>query len=247
MAGKKDVWNIHKIDVHVHIGVDQNKNDKFKPTELENQMKKYNIKKTLIFPFNIDLDDCFRKANNMVYRLSSRYEPLEGLAKIDPDHKDWRKEMERAFGLELKGFKLNPASQNFECDQIGHVYEKASKLNLPLLINASDEDGKYERQLKEILPSYPDVTIVLTHLEGTKTEMLDLISEKKNLYIESSAIKKQHLEALYFKLDEEKIMFGSDSPYNSMEKALKKMEIDWRAEEDKEKIFFENARRVFDL
>ncbi len=247
MAEEIDVWKTRKIDVHVHIGVDKNKNDKFRPTELENQMEKYNIKKTLIFPFNIDLDDCFRKANNMVYRLSSRYEPLEGLARIDPDHEDWRKEMERAFGLELKGFKLNPVSQNFECDQIEHVYEQASKLNLPLLINTSDEDGKYESQLKEILPSYPDITIILTQLKDTKTEMVDLISEKKNLFIESSDFKKQHLEALYFKLDEEKIMFGSDSPYNSIKKALKKMDIDWRSEEDKEKIFFENARRVFDL
>ncbi len=245
---KIDIWDIPKIDVHVHIGIDVDDEDKFTVRELSREMEKYNIKKAIIFPFNTDPDDGFRKDNNMIKRLSERYDPLVGFSRIDPNHKDWEEEMDRAVELGMKGFKFHPYAQGFECDEIDFAYEKATELGLPILIHSAHKEGKYIDQLKEVLPSYPDIPFILAHAGITEqSDAMKMANELGNVYMDLSINKKHRVEVLNLMVEEDKMMFGSDSPYGGIEKTLERMDIDWKSEEQVKKIFYENAVEVFDL
>lgn len=242
-----NVWDIPKIDVHVHMGLEP-EGDKFTPSQLSKNMKKYNIRKAVIFPFNTKPKDGFKKANDMIYRLQKKYDPLIGFSRIDPTHPDWEREMERAIKLDMKGFKFHPFAQKFECDEIGPCYEKAVELNLPVLIHSAHKKGKYIDQLKEIIPSYPELVLILAHAGLTEqSDAIRMCNELKNVYMEMSINKKHRVEVLNLMVDDDKMMFGSDSPYGGMKKTIERMDIDWRADQRMKKVFYENAKRVLGI
>ncbi len=243
-----NIWDVPKIDVHVHIGMDAEDEDRYHPSKLYEDMKQYNIKKAVIFPFNTDPDDGFRKDNDMIHRLSDRHGPLVGFSRIDPNHPDWEEEMERAVDLGMKGFKLHPHAQDFECDEIDFVYEKAVELDLPILIHSAHKEGKYVQQLKEVLPSYTEIPIILAHAGITEqSDAIKMANEQENIYLELSINKKHRVEVLSPMVDEDKMMFGSDSPYGGIEKTMERMDIDWKSEEAVRKIFYENAEEVLEI
>lgn len=243
-----DIWRIPKIDVHVHIGSDAEDEDSYYPSKLAKEMKEFNIKKAVIFPFNTDPNDGFRKDNNMIHRLSKRQKPLIGFSRIDPTHSDWEQEMERAINLEMKGFKLHPYAQEFECDEIDFVYEKAVELDMPIIIHSAHKEGKYVQQLKEVLPSYTEIPIILAHAGITEqSDAIRMANEQDNIYMDLSINKKHRVKVLSPMVDENKMMFGSDSPYGGIKKTLERMDIDWKSEEVVRKIFYENAEEVLGL
>lgn len=243
-----DIWKIPKIDTHVHIGTDAEDEDRFTPTQLYHDMKEYNIKKAIIFPFNTDPEDGFSRANKMIYRLKERYDPLEGLSRIDPNHPEWEKEMEKGKSLGMKGFKFHPKAQEFACDEIGEAYEKAMELDMPILIHSAHKEGVYVEQLEKILPSYSDMTIILAHAGITEqSPAIQMANEMDNVYLELSINKKHRVEALSLTAEEDKMMFGSDSPYGGIETTLERMDVDWRNEKRMQKVFFKNAERVFNI
>ena len=239
-----NVWDIPKIDVHVHLGVEP-KGDKFNPSKLAKDMKEFNVRKAVIFPFNTQPKDGFKKANDMIYRLHTKYAPLIGFSRIDPKHGQWEDEMERALKLGMKGFKFHPFAQGFECDQIGTCYEKAVELDLPILIHSAHKQGKYIDQLKGIIPSYPDLILILGHAGITEQrDAIRMCNEMENVYMELSINPKHRVEVLTLMVDENKMMFGSDSPYGGIEKTLECMDIGWKNDERMKKVFYENAKRV---
>ncbi len=244
---KTDIWNVPKIDVHVHIGEEPG-GDKFSPIQLYHDMKEFNVKKAVIFPFNTEPKDGFKEDNEMIHRLASKYESLIGFSRIDPTHEDWREEMERALELGMKGYKFHPHAQDFECDEIGSAYEKAIEFNMPMIIHSAHKEGKYVQQLKETLPSYPELVIILAHAGITEqSDAFKLVNEMENVYLEASINKKHRIEVLSMMVDDEKWMFGSDSPYGGIETTLERMDIDWKSEETVKKVFYENAERVLDI
>lgn len=243
-----DIKRIPKIDTHVHIGIDADDEDRYTPRELYKDMKRYNIKKVLIFPFNTDPDDGFKSANDMIHRLTKRYSPLFGLSRIDPLHDGWECEMERAVELGMKGFKFHPFAQDFKCDEIDFAYEKAIELEMPILIHSAHKEGKYVDQFKKVLPSFPELTIILAHAGITEqSDAMKMANEMQNVYLELSINKKHRVEVLSLMVEEDKMMFGSDSPYGGIKKTLERMDVDWRTEKRMNKIFYENAEIVFDL
>ncbi|MCG2826796.1 MAG: hypothetical protein L6265_09420, partial [Thermoplasmatales archaeon] len=88
-----DVWSTIKIDVHCHVGEDIDGKKQDARTILVN-MQKYNIRKTVIFPFNTVQKDGFRKDNMMILDLTRKHESLIGFARIDPRHPGVLEEME---------------------------------------------------------------------------------------------------------------------------------------------------------
>jgi len=245
---KTDIWKIPKIDVHVHVGIDADDEDRYSPIQLAKEMKEYNIKKAVIFPFNTEPDDGFKKDNHMIHRLSKKWEPFIGFSRIDPNHSDWEEEMERAIDLKMKGFKLHPYAQEFECDEIDFIYEKAVELDMPIIIHSAHKEGKYVDQLKHVLPSYTEIPIILAHAGITEqSDAIRMANEQDNIYMDLSINKKHRVKVLSPMVDENKMMFGSDSPYGGVKKTLERMDIDWKSKEVVRKIFYKNAEEVLGL
>jgi len=243
-----DIWNVPKIDVHVHIGKDKDDEDKNHPSKLYKDMKEYNIRKAVIFPFNTGPKDGFKDANNTIHRLVKKYDPLIGFSRIDPNHPAWEKEMERAIDLDMKGLKLHPYAQYFECDEIDFIYEKATELNLPILIHSAHKEGKYIDQLKDILPSFTNIPIILAHAGITEqSDAIKMANEQDNIYMDLSINKKHRVEVLSLMVEDDKMMFGSDTPYGGVKKTLHRMDVEWRSEETIKKVFYKNAKKVLNI
>ncbi len=119
-----------------------------------------------------------------------------------------------------------------------------------------------------LLEKYSRLSIVLGHLGETipflinrinfvylrTPEAVPRINRKpneyflQNFYVDTSAIfNEPSLMCVYETLDKNKILFGSDYPFESMEKGIEFVKRSRIPDDDKEKIYWKNAARLFDL
>ena len=239
-----DVWSTIKIDVHCHVGEDIDGKKQDARTILVN-MQKYNIRKTVIFPFNTVQKDGFRKDNMMILDLTRKHESLIGFARIDPRHPGVLEEMEWAKKMGLKGFKLHSKAQKFNYNEIPNVFEKGTEIGLPFILHSAHKEGLYQKQLAEIIPSYPDLVMILGHAGiGDQRTVVRLAQEYKNVYLDTSINFKHNIELIVLSAGADKVLFGSDAPYGPVKKTLMEMEIDWPRDRSVVKVMYDNAARI---
>lgn len=175
------------------------------------------------------------------------------LGSIHPDSKNWIEEIDQIEKSGLPGIKLHPMYQNFTVDEnkMLPIYEYIANKNLFILFHAGydiafpgDKRATPEKfiNIKRMLP---ELIIITAHLGGWQTwkENIEYITGN-DIYIETSFIDEIE-ENLFYELirkhDNEKILFGSDTPWTDIKKQIASIEYFKLPYELKYKIFYENA------
>jgi predicted TIM-barrel fold metal-dependent hydrolase len=155
---------------------------------------------------------------------------LVGFASVDPSEKDAPDRLERAVNdLGMRGLKLAPVYQGFRPDDeaVFPVYERASRLHLPVIIHQGTSFFGRDAPMEEILPrkldrvarEFPELKIVIAHLGYPwGGEVVALLRKHENVYADCSALAwrpsylfRTLIDALeYSALD--RVLFGSDFP-----------------------------------
>lgn len=154
-----------------------------------------------------------------------------GFMSVDPMHPGAVAEMDRAYGLGLRGLKLGPIYQNFHPldGRAFEVYRKAAELRLPIVIHQGTTFPrraplKYADPLllEEVAWAFPDLKIVIAHMgHPWMAEAIVLIRKHPNLYADISALHYrpwQFYNGLVLALEygvEDKLLFGSDWPFTT--------------------------------
>jgi predicted TIM-barrel fold metal-dependent hydrolase len=236
-----------KIDFHCHIGIDVDGKKQSARTILRH-MRKYNITNTVIFPFDTQPSDGFKKENMMVLKTIKKHPQLIGFARLDPKHPDVFNEMKKAKQSGLKGIKLHPRSQQFNLNEISSVFEHGEKIGLPFLIHSAHKEGVYQKQLAEVVPSYPNLIIILAHAGlGDPQTVVRLAQEFDNVYLEISINHRHDIQLIISTAGADKVIFGSDAPYQDIGIMIERMQIDWPDEEGLRKVMFKNAEKILGL
>ncbi|MEG2429874.1 MAG: amidohydrolase family protein, partial [Oscillospiraceae bacterium] len=167
-------------------------------------------------------------------------------------------ELERIKSLGIKGIKLHPDYQDFMVDEkkLYPIYEKCEELGLVVVFHAGYDC--YSPNLihtppklsKKIIKDFPKLKIVLAHFGGL--EQWDEVSKYlvgENVYFDTSMCatfaKSNQIENLIKNHDDNKILLGSDCPWENPKDSINFILNMNLSDETKIKILSGNAKKIF--
>jgi predicted TIM-barrel fold metal-dependent hydrolase len=233
----------------VHLGPSGPWNPNFDPTvtveELISLMKNYNLEKAVVFPNPLP-GSKYPKANNYILSCMKRYPTkLIGFGRIDPRYgKEVFVEIKRLAENKIKGIKLHPVVECFRPDHpfFSQVYECIVNSGIKFVLTHSSDEGFAKASYWSVVAKkFPELNIILAHLNKT---CIPLLEEFSNVYTETSASSTSLIEKACA-IDSSKIMFGSDYPYSSYTHEINKIMKSTLSSGEMEKVLYKNFERIF--
>lgn len=186
-------------------------------------------------------------------KLKIKGEQFEPFISIHPQSENYKEILKQAMDNGIIGVKVHPHYQSFYVDDENffYLYEEYCRYNFIVLFHAGvdfafpDCDNASVPRLKRVIKKFPEMKIILAHF-GAYREWKEVYNELAgtDVYLETSFILEEAGEDMFLKIlnkhSKDKILFGTDSPWNDQKNAvelIKKTGID---EELKEKIFYKN-------
>ncbi len=184
---------------------------------------------------------------------------LSGFASVDP-----LKGEEAAADLEfavrelgLKGLKLHPPTQHFYPDdpKVEPTWAKAEELGIPVLLHVGQTFAggyvKYAQPVNvdAVAADHPDLVIMLAHFGFPRTEeVISLAWTRPNIWIELSGWLPRYIPPTIWRFSRtmfaDRTIFGTDYPGIKPQQWIADFEQVDLKPEVKEKILYENARRL---
>lgn len=179
---------------------------------------------------------------------------------VHPDYSYWEDELIRIKKLGLKGLKYHPDYQRFFIDdeKMYKIYEKIFELDLIILFHAGLDiglDPPYhctpERLLK-VIEKFPGGKIVAAHMGGYDYwDEVEMLLAGKDIFLDTSYsfndLGREKMSRLIKIHGTDKILFATDSPWTDQGEEIKNISSLPLTEEDKKKIFWENAADLLKL
>jgi predicted TIM-barrel fold metal-dependent hydrolase len=165
-----------------------------------------------------------------------------------------------AHQLGIRGVKLHPMYQNFNIDDkfMYGYYELIAGMGLQVMFHTGfdmafpgNTQGDVER-VRKVADWFKDLTIICTHVGGWKQwERISCLSDCRNVYTETSLTlteisDEEFVKALSF-FDEDRVLFGSDSPWADQKEMLDRTMKLKLSDQAKEKMLYKNAARLLGL
>lgn len=230
---------------------------------LIDSMEKGNIDISVVLPVVTEIrqfDSIIRFAsylNEKYENESRRLLSFAGIHPLDPDLKD-RMKLIKSEGF--KGIKIHPHYQNVEFNDI-HMKEflyLASEMEIPVLTHAGYDPYVPDHDLctvDMILDSLEDVkpkNLILAHL-GNNMNYKE-VEEKlcgKDVYLDTAYSLSHIGEEAFLRMKEKhgasKILFATDCPWGDQKKFVDILNGFHLTEEEREMIFFKNAKKLLGL
>ena len=236
------------IDVHAHIGSDQRFLFRLNADNAIKVMDRFGIKKGYFSAIESLLCD-YKLGNNYILDAVNRYpDRINGLVSINPYFRDEAIDELKKYVLEygFRGVKFHPNYFYIEPshDLSSTVWEIMIELNV-VLMNHTYDGGV---EVYKIAKKFPELTIIAYHMGGNLwKEAIDKLYELDNVYFEpsSSITDPCMIEYALKKVSIEKILFGSDIPFNDPAVSIGKILDSTLSFNDYEKIFYKNAEKLF--
>lgn len=184
------------------------------PEEQINVMVHENINKAVIFDAGAPTLEEARETNHWIASVTQRRPELLGFAIVPTDGSEGTSELieDAIKKLKLRGIGELFPSQNPDGLQV--VFEDASKLDVPVVLDDYDWD-LHSEWLRRILPSFPELKLIIPHMGHGFHQMVKMINDFKNVYADIS-MEIHYFEARAAKVIGEvgadKFLFGSDFP-----------------------------------
>lgn len=178
---------------------------------------------------------------------------------VHPDADDAVAEVERIKSLGLYGLKFHSEYQNFRPDEerMMPIYRKAAELGLIVVFHggwdplSKDEILAVPRSFANIAEKIPELKIVAAHLGGMKLfdEVEDCIAGKfGNIYLDTGIladfIGNEQLLRIIHRHGAERILFGSDAPWDNPIKEISMINNLPLSEYERQRIFYQNAEEL---
>lgn len=192
--------------------------------------------------------------NDYISSLVHEDNDLIGFGSMHADYPEIESEIERMQKLCLLGIKLHTDFQGFPIDdeKAYAIYESA-RGKLPILFHVGDtkSDLSHPKRLERVLDKYPDLTVIAAHLGGYSVwkEALCLAGRPGNLYLDASSslefLPPEEAKAIILRHGTDRVLFGSDFPMHDPANTAKLLLNLKLKDSDYEKIFHENAEKLF--
>ena len=161
---------------------------------------------------------------------------------------------------QIKGIKLHPEYQVFFADEprMQKIYEAILKRGFTLIFHTGYDDGIGEpvhatpQALKNIISMFRGEKVVFAHMGGFKRwdgVMEHLMGE--DVYFDTSCtagfMDFDQFESMVKTHSTDKILFATDLPWTNPEDGIKEIKALSISDEEKDKIFYQNAAKLLGL
>ena len=160
----------------------------------------------------------------------------------------------RASEAGIKGVKLHPMYQGFAIDdrKMYPLYQLIEHYGFFVVFHTGDDmafpgntQADVER-VKTIADQFKDLVIVATHVGGWRQwDRIGPLGKCRNVYTETSITMTELDDDRFIKalsqFDEDRVLFGSDSPWSDQKEMLERTERLAMPDRRKEKLLFRNA------
>lgn len=176
---------------------------------------------------------------------------------VNPFSENWEAEIDDLAAKGVKGVKLHPEYQGFYIDdpQYFPFYEKLASADLITLFHAGYDPGPFTRDhakpamFLSILENIPDLRVVAGHFGGLLMwdEVLEHLAGK-DIWFDTAAIcdfiDPQLFEKIVNIHGAEKVLYGSDTPWDGQEKSISFITDSTLSDTQKEMILGLNAETL---
>ena len=200
-----------------------------------------------------------RKINDYAAAQAKKWGFLS-FGSVHPDEPDWREELRRFRGLGLIGLKLHNDYQGFWFDspECRRIIEAAFEEGLPVLVHpgldlvSPDVHRCTPKMLRDALPLLSQGTFIAAHLGGhmdLEEAMRQIIGQDIYLDISMAEIYNppEAVRRAILAHDPDKILFGTDSPWDDQKHAVDIVRQMRLGQEAEEKLFWRNAAKALGL
>ena len=196
--------------------------------------------KTIVFGGKAKLSGLWVPDQAVASYVAEHPDRLIGFLSVDPTQPGWQDELEEGHrNLKLKGIKLLSMYAGFEPNdrRFDYLWEYATRHNLPVLLHTGTTfvaqaplSCTLPRLLDDVATRYPEVRIILAHLSHPyEGEAVVTIRKHPNVYADCSALYYRPFQLYHsLMLVQEygvwnKVLFGTDYPFTTIEGTLKGM------------------------
>ncbi len=165
-------------------------------------------------------------------------------------------ELERVKKLGTKGIKMHPDFQQYYLDDphVMEIYRVCAELELPVMFHVGDRRYDYSspKRMRNVIDKLPELKAIAAHMCGYSVwDEAEKYLIGTNVYTETSDsldnMEPEQLVDMIRRHGVDKVMFGSDYPIISPADEYERTRKIPLTEEEKQKIFTENAEKLFDL
>ncbi len=200
------------------------------------------------------------KVNGFAVSLLEK-EFFSPLGSIHPDSEAKAEELDRLLGAGIKGVKLHPDYVGVElCDpRYDEIFSLLTERDMFAVLHTGfdpvspDKIHATPEMLLATVKKYKNLKIIAAHMGGfmRSEKVLDLLVGT-NIYFDTSlsSIRRPEWNNLYKILDthdENRILFGTDTPWTDPAAEIAFVENAPISSEKKEKIFYKNAERLLNI
>lgn len=221
-------------------------------TDMREEMDKSGFYRAVIFstptkPTQVTIN------NDFLFAL--RDERFVVFGSVHPDFEDVKNEIQRIKNHGLKGFKFHPDFQafNIDDDKALFMYEEIGS-DYPIVLHVGDKklDFSNPERLSRVLEKFPEHKFIAAHMGGYSVwdkEAKYLVG--KNVWFDTSStlweISPEKMVDMIHAHGADKVLFGSDYPAISLKREAEKIEALSLTKEEKEMIFYTNAKNLLGL
>mgnify|MGYP002627254457 CR=1 FL=1 len=226
---------------------------------LKNIMKKNGIRKAMILPIATKPSQQ-TVINNWASEIMD--ENIYCCGTVHPDSENAVEEVERIKSLGLYGLKFHSEYQHFRPDEekMFPIYKKASELGLFIVFHGgwdpfgTDDVLATPERFARVAEKNPNLKIITAHMGGLK--MFDkaedyLAGKYENVYLDTGVAARYISDEQFYRIIKkhgaEKILYGSDCPWDNPENEINLIERIPLSKEEKELIFHINAEKLTGL
>lgn len=220
-------------------------------------MDKDNVDKSVVLSIATNANQQ-QKVNDFAISLKS--ERIIPFGSVYPFSEDWEEELERLKDSGIKGIKLHPDYQQFFVDdeRFFPIYKKIEKLGFILIFHAGEDFGfppPYKatpERLRKVV-TLIETPVVCAHWGSLLMvdDALKYLCDLDNCYFDTAfgygTMPKARALSILEKKGTDKILFGSDSPWNAPSWDVDMLKTMGLTQEEEEKIFYKNAEKLLSL
>ncbi|GBE00347.1 amidohydrolase [bacterium BMS3Abin07] len=197
-------------------------------------------------------DFCCEIQNDRIYPLVSIH-PLNTLTEAEDI-------LDKGEQRQIRGIKLHPMYQNFYIDdeKMFTFYELFGNRNFFVVFHTGfdiafpDNRQADVERVRRVADKFRDLSIVVTHTGGWRQwDRIGVLTGCENIYSEISMTQPEVDDNSFIKLislfDENRIFFGTDSPWTDQKEMVQKILKLKISDSLKEKILFRNASAFMEL